>query len=128
VFAQIEAWKLPKPCPGGVGLTTALTILPGGFVVVRSLPSTNGNPNTTQAGCLIVLDNTGHPVRTISGPPINGRWDLTAVELPSSTTPFVTNVLDGTVPAEGKTVTAAPWCTSACRPAAGPRDPIVRTR
>jgi hypothetical protein len=26
-IAQIDATKLPGPCPGGVGLTTALTVL-----------------------------------------------------------------------------------------------------
>ena len=31
VFAQINpASSLPGPCPGGIGLTTALAILPGG--------------------------------------------------------------------------------------------------
>src|SRR5205085_12559649 len=29
-FAQIAATKLPGPCPGGVGLTTALTVLRNG--------------------------------------------------------------------------------------------------
>ena len=32
----------PAPCPGGVGLTTALAILPDGYVVVGSLPTANG--------------------------------------------------------------------------------------
>jgi hypothetical protein len=105
VFAQIEASKLPGPCPGGVGLTTALGILPGGFVVVGSLPSTNGQPATTSPGCLIVLDNTGHPVETISGPPINGPWDMATVpDGQGSSTLYVTNVLNGTVAAEGATV------------------------
>src|SRR2546421_11014970 len=33
LFAHIEADDLPGRCPGGVGLTTALNILPGGWVV-----------------------------------------------------------------------------------------------
>ena len=49
VFAQIDATKLPGPCPGGVGLTTALGILPGGWVVVGSLPTTDGTAATAQA-------------------------------------------------------------------------------
>src|SRR5215469_9928979 len=34
VFATIDPATLPGPCPGGVGLTTALEVLPGGWVVV----------------------------------------------------------------------------------------------
>src|SRR5215469_5659228 len=37
VFAHIRRSSLPGPCPGGVGLTTALGILPGGWVVVGSM-------------------------------------------------------------------------------------------
>src|SRR6516164_590901 len=61
VFAQIDASKLPGPCPGGVGLTTALGILPGGWVVVGSLPTTTGGalPGLNPAGCLIVLNDQG---------------------------------------------------------------------
>ena len=33
-FATIDAKMLPGSCPGGVGLTTALNVLPGGYVVV----------------------------------------------------------------------------------------------
>jgi hypothetical protein len=34
LFATIDASKLPGSCPGGVGLTAALEVLPGGWVVV----------------------------------------------------------------------------------------------
>src|SRR5215472_12078103 len=37
LFALIDASALPGACPGGVGLTTALEVLPGGWVVVGSL-------------------------------------------------------------------------------------------
>ncbi|HWY18131.1 MAG TPA: hypothetical protein VNY27_05390 [Solirubrobacteraceae bacterium] len=97
LFAQINPATLPGPCPGGVGLTTALAILPHGYVVVGSLPTSNGMASTAQAGCLLVLDSTGHVVQTISGPPINGPWDMTSVGDGSNTTLFVTNVLNGTV-------------------------------
>src|ERR1039458_4922370 len=40
LFAQIGADKLPGPCPGGVGLTTALSVLRSGWVIVGSLPTT----------------------------------------------------------------------------------------
>jgi hypothetical protein len=102
LFAQIGAGALPGSCPGGVGLTTALAVLPGGYVVVGSLPTMNGSAATAMAGCLIVLDSSGHPVETISGTPINGPWDMTAVSSGSESTLFVTNVLNGTV-ASGET-------------------------
>ncbi len=104
LFAQIDPATLPGPCPGGVGLTTALAILPGGYVVVGSLPTTNGKAATAQAGCLIVLDSSGHVVRTIAGGPVNGPWDMTAVSAGPLTALFVTNVLNGTV-ASGETPT-----------------------
>jgi hypothetical protein len=102
LFAQINPTTLPGPCPGGVGLTTALAVLPKGFVVVGSLPTTNGMAATAQAGCLIVLDKSGNVVETISGPPINGPWDMTSVGDGQNATLFVTNVLNGTV-ASGET-------------------------
>jgi hypothetical protein len=104
LFAQINPATLPGACPGGVGLTTALAVLPHGFVVVGSLPTTNGKAATAQAGCLIVLDQDGNVVETISGPPIDGPWDMTSVDDGSGATLFVTNVLNGTV-ASGETPT-----------------------
>jgi hypothetical protein len=102
LFAQINPAALPGPCPGGVGLTTALAVLPHGFVVVGSLPTANGQAATAQAGCLIVLNSSGQVVQTISGPPIDGPWDMTAIDHGDSATLFVTNVLNGTV-ASGET-------------------------
>lgn len=102
LFAQINPSALPGPCPGGVGLTTALAILPQGYVVVGSLPTTNGMAATAKAGCLLVLDSSGRVVQTISGPPINGPWDMTSVATGQNATLFVTNVLNGTV-ASGET-------------------------
>jgi hypothetical protein len=104
LFAQINAATLPGACPGGVGLTTALAVLPDGYVVVGSLPSATGEAAAAQAGCLIVLDSSGHVVNTISGGPINGPWDMTAVSAFGHTVLFVTNVLNGTV-AGGETTT-----------------------
>ncbi|HEX4838767.1 MAG TPA: hypothetical protein VFV03_09625 [Solirubrobacteraceae bacterium] len=104
LFARIDPTTLPGACPGGVGLTTALTVLPRGFVVVGSLPTTDGKAATAEAGCLIVLDKTGNVVETISGPPINGPWDMTSIGRGTNATLFVTNVLNGTV-ASGETPT-----------------------
>jgi hypothetical protein len=103
-FATINAKTLPGSCPGGVGLTTALSILPGGYVVVGSLPTTNGMSATAQYGCLIVLNSSGHVVSTIAGKNIEGPWDMTSVTQGSTTTLFVSNVLSGGAKAGLKTV------------------------
>jgi plastocyanin len=94
-FASIDAKTLPGPCPGGVGLTTALNILPGGYVVVGSLPTTNGKSATAKYGCLIVLDSEGKAVETIASKNIQGPWDSTAKSEGSKTTLFVSNALNG---------------------------------
>ena len=104
LFAQIDANNLPGPCPGGVGLTTALAVLRSGWVIVGSLPTTDGTSATAQAGCLLVLDNMGNVAETFYGSLINGPWDMTALDSGSSATLFVTNVLNGTVAGGGKVV------------------------
>jgi hypothetical protein len=103
-FAAISAAKLPGACPGGVGLTTALDVLNGGWVVVGSLPTSNGMSATAKAGCLIVLDSHGNVRETISGHGINGPWDMAALSSGNSAELFVTNVLNGTVAANGNVV------------------------
>jgi predicted lipoprotein with Yx(FWY)xxD motif len=95
LFASIDAQSLPGSCPGGVGLTTALNILPGGYVVVGSLPTTNGKSATAKYGCLIVLDSEGKAVETIAGKNIQGPWDSTAKSEGSKTTLFISNALNG---------------------------------
>lgn len=103
-FAEIDAGALPGPCPGGVGLTTALVALKRGLVIVGSLPTTDGTAATAGAGCLIVLDSSGTPIQTLSGDPINGPWDMTALDTEGFVTLFVSNVLNGTVAAGGSVV------------------------
>jgi hypothetical protein len=104
LFAHITAKGLPGACPGGIGLTTALVALRSGFVVVGSLPTTNGMSATAKAGCLLILNSSGQVVETVHGGAINGPWDMTAVDKGSTATLFVTNVLNGTVAAHGKVV------------------------
>jgi hypothetical protein len=103
-FAQITASALTGPCPGGVGLTTALVVLQRGWVIVGSLPTSDGTSATAKAGCLIVLNSTGHVVETFSGSLINGPWDMTAFDQNAVAALFVTNVLNGTVAANGQVV------------------------
>jgi sugar lactone lactonase YvrE len=104
-FAKLNAGSLPGPCPGGVGLTTALVALRSGLVIVGSLPTADGTAATAKAGCLIVLDRNGTAVATLSGNGINGPWDMTALDLDGFAVLFVTNVLNGTVAGNGSAVT-----------------------
>jgi hypothetical protein len=104
VFANLSAVSLVGSCPGGVGLTTALAVLRSGWVIVGSLPTANGMSATAKAGCLIVVNSSGKAVKTISGGPINGPWDMTSVDQGTKATLFVTNVLNGTVAASPKTI------------------------
>jgi hypothetical protein len=104
LFATINASTLPGPCPGGVGLTTALAVLRTGWVIVGSLPTADGTSATAQAGCLIVLDSNGNTVETFYGSQINGPWDMTYRDDDERAVLFVTNVLNGTVAAGGNVV------------------------
>jgi hypothetical protein len=98
IFARIDPASVPG-CTGGVGLTTALAVFRQGWVVVGSLPVTDGGNGSPAAGCLIVLNNLGTPVETITGPTVDGAplidgpWDMTAVDRGDDATLFVTNVL-----------------------------------
>lgn len=98
VFATIDPSN-PRvsQCPGGIGLTTALTVLSRGWVIVGSLPTSNGMSATASAGCLIVLDSQGHVAETFQGGGINGPWDMTALDEGDEALLFVTNVLNGPV-------------------------------
>jgi hypothetical protein len=104
LFAQIDASTLPGTCTGGVGLTTALVVLRTGWVILGSLPTMDGTSATAQAGCLIVLNSEGKPVGTFFGSLINGPWDMNVEDGDHVAKLFVTNVLDGTVAANGNVV------------------------
>jgi hypothetical protein len=96
LFANIT--KLPKgaSCPGGVGLSTALNILPGGWVVVGSLPTKAGAlPKGDPTGCLIVLNDNGRVVKTIVNKDIVGPWDMAATSTAKTATLYVSNALGG---------------------------------
>lgn len=104
LFAQIDHDDA-RNCPGGVGLTTALAVLRKGWVIVGSLPTSDGTSATaTHSGCLFVLNKWGKVVQTVTGSHINGPWDMTSVDGGSLAALFVTNVLNGTVAANGAVV------------------------
>jgi hypothetical protein len=100
VFAVV-----PRPtATRALGLTTALVALRSGFVIVGSLPAPGGNSSAARAGALTILDSSGHVVTTIAGGDINGPWDMSALDSGHRAMLFVTNVLNGTVAANGKNV------------------------
>jgi DNA-binding beta-propeller fold protein YncE len=82
----------------GLGLTTALGVLQRGFVLVGSVPTTDGTSKTIKPGALFFLDRNGKmiapsPFTTM----LDGPWDLTIFDQFSSAKVFVSNVLNGTV-------------------------------
>jgi hypothetical protein len=88
LFAQIP--RETAQCPGGVGLTTAMTMLKSGWVIVGSLPSKDGTTATRGEGCVLVLDPQGKLVATWSGPTISGPWgNMAVVDKGDSATLFI---------------------------------------
>ena len=79
-------------CPGGVGLTTAMVMLKSGWVIVGSLPSTDGTTATKGSGCLIVLNAQGDVAGTLSGSGIDGPWgNMAVIDDGSTASLFVSN-------------------------------------
>jgi hypothetical protein len=90
LFAAIP--RRLEQCPGGVGLTTAMTMLRTGWVIVGSLPSQDGTTRTKGQGCLIVLDPQGDVASVIAGPNINGPWgNMAVIDNGATATLFVSN-------------------------------------
>lgn len=82
----------------GIGLTTALGVLRGGFVLVGNTPTTDGTSATIQPGSILVINRFGQQVGTISDSTLlNGPWDLTVNDRGAHPQVFVSNVLSGTV-------------------------------
>ncbi|MEX3845217.1 MULTISPECIES: hypothetical protein [Paraburkholderia] len=91
-----------KECPGGVGLSTAMTMLKSGWVIVGSTPSNDGTTGTKGAGCMIVLDSSGKIAKVISSPNINDPWgNMAVVDNGDHATLFVSNAGFGVGGADG---------------------------
>ncbi|MEM5331215.1 hypothetical protein VSR34_32225 [Paraburkholderia sp. JHI2823] len=91
-----------KECPGGVGLSTAMTMLKSGWIIVGSTPSNDGTTSTKGAGCLIVLDSNGRIAKTISSPNINDPWgNMAVLDNGDHATLFVSNAGFGVGRADG---------------------------
>ena len=72
LFAQVP--RTLAQCPGGVGMTTAMTMLKTGWIIVGSTPSSDGTTTTKGDGCLLVFDANGKLSAVWSGPDINDPW------------------------------------------------------
>jgi hypothetical protein len=80
------------------GLSTALGVLEGGFVVVGNVPTTDGTSATVGSGALQIIDRHGNWVATWTDPQLlDGPWDLAIDDHGSWARIFVANVLNGTV-------------------------------
>jgi len=112
LFADLSHLPSGQSCPGGIGLTTALAILPGGWVVVGSLPTAAGGalPSPDPVGCLIVVDDAGTPVETITNNNVVGPWDMTVASTPNTASLFISNALGGNT-STNKGVPVAGNCT-----------------
>ena len=81
----------------GLGLSTALGTLRAGFVVVGNAPTTDGTSATAKPGSLLVINNKGQLLQSISGPDIQYPWDMALIDKGTTAVAFVTNALTGTV-------------------------------
>jgi hypothetical protein len=80
------------------GLSTALGVLRGGFVVVGNVPTTDGAFDTIGQGALQVIDRNGNVVQTFTDSQfLDGPWDLALDDHGDHAHIFVSNVLNGTV-------------------------------
>ncbi len=93
VFADLASAK--SLCPGGVGLTTAMVQLKTGWVIVGSLPSTNGATTTAGRGCLLVVSPEGKLAEVLTGAYLDGPWDATVKDDGDTAALFVANTLVG---------------------------------
>ncbi len=77
------------------GLNNGLVTLQAGYVLVSSLPTTDGTYATHGPGSILILNNAGNAVvNTISGGTdgINGPWDLAVVDQGSVAYLFISNI------------------------------------
>jgi len=80
------------------GLSTALGVLRGGFVVVGNVPTPDGSFDMIGQGALQVIDRHGHLVQTLTDSQfLDGPWDLAVDDHGDYAHIFVSNVLNGTV-------------------------------
>jgi len=80
------------------GLSTGLAALKAGFVLVASMPTTDGTSATVQPGSLLAINKAGQIVWSLMNKSqIDGPWDFTVYDQGAKVTVFVSNVLNGTI-------------------------------
>lgn len=80
-----------------LGLTTALSILQKGFVLVGNFPSPDGTCGSASSGSILVIDKSGTLVSTITDATIQGPWDSALFDKGGTAKLFVANALSGAV-------------------------------
>ncbi len=80
-----------------LGLSTGLGTLQYGFVLVANLPTSDGTSNTAKPGSILVINNQGKLIQTISESAIDGPWDMAVVDNGDRATVYVSNALNGTI-------------------------------
>jgi len=89
------------------GLSTALGVLRGGYVIVGNVPTTDGSFDTIGQGALQVIDRNGNWLATWTDAKfLNGPWDLAIDDDGGHAQIYVSNVLNGTVARLDVTVTS----------------------
>jgi hypothetical protein len=92
----------------GLGLTTALGVLKGGFVLVGNVPTTTPSATCTETssgrelgvgqGSILILDRQGNLAGSLTNRRfLDGPWDLTVNDGGTTAKVFVSNVLSATV-------------------------------
>jgi hypothetical protein len=80
-----------------LGLSTALTILQKGFVLVGNFPSSDGTCGNSTAGSILVINSSGKQIAAITDASIDGPWDSALFDQGDSAQLFVANGLSGTI-------------------------------
>jgi hypothetical protein len=80
------------------GLSTALGVLQGGFVLVGNVPTTDGTFGTISQGSLQIINRHGKLIKTLNDNVfLDTPWDLTINDNGYQAQVFVSNVKSGTV-------------------------------
>jgi hypothetical protein len=80
-----------------LGLSTALNILRGGFILVGNFPSTDGTLSTATSGSILVIDKNGNMVSAYTDTSVQGPSDSALFDEGGKALYFVANGLNGTV-------------------------------
>jgi hypothetical protein len=80
-----------------LGLSTALGTLQVGLVVVGNSPVITSTGTAGEPGSLLVINNQGKLIQTITSPWIQAPWDMALVDQGNHAIAFVANALNGTI-------------------------------